>query len=293
MFKTLFLISTAILAGLSGSQGLKLYQNVKRPLTVVSVPVRPSVREAVPAARRLPPNYHVIIERNPFTRGEPKAPAAAVPLPAPLPVQRVPAANPTVRLERELAAQQPKFKLIGTMTRGREGSAVITLDTSEQKLYKPGDQITADTRLIEIGKEWVALERGGSKIVLSLKLDQDESARPAPRMETPVSRTVRRGKTAPTAPRVETPPAITSLAQLGPITLPDGRHGLRVFAMRPESPLVQAGLKDGDVILRVNGNEARDPSELYQAFQLTGQSINIDVVRDNQELTLSYVPSQE
>ena len=65
--------------------------------------------------------------------------------------------------------------------------------------------------------------------------------------------------------------------------------GALVAQVEPGAPAVQAGIKTGDVILAVNGQEIKDPRELARriAAITPGTSAKIDVFRDGKNETLT------
>ncbi|MGH2617760.1 MAG: PDZ domain-containing protein, partial [Thermomicrobiales bacterium] len=69
-----------------------------------------------------------------------------------------------------------------------------------------------------------------------------------------------------------------------------GMQGFRVFSIKPQSLIDRLGLKNGDIIQRVNGVELSDPSTALTLLQdLQGNSqMRIDVLRNQQPVTLSY-----
>jgi Do/DeqQ family serine protease len=75
--------------------------------------------------------------------------------------------------------------------------------------------------------------------------------------------------------------------------------GALVSSVQEEGPAAQAGIGQGDVILRVNGAEVGDSNDLRNRIgSLTpGSAVTLDVVRDGQErqvrVTLGELPSSE
>jgi general secretion pathway protein C len=71
----------------------------------------------------------------------------------------------------------------------------------------------------------------------------------------------------------------------------DGKAaGFRLFAIRQDSVFEKIGLKNGDVVTRVNGNDLTDPARamsLIQELRNEGR-ITVDVMRNRQPTTLSY-----
>ena len=66
--------------------------------------------------------------------------------------------------------------------------------------------------------------------------------------------------------------------------------GFRLFAIRSGSLFDKIGLKNGDIIQRINGNEMNDPSRALQLMQdLRNETdLAIDVTRNRQPLSLKY-----
>jgi general secretion pathway protein C len=63
-----------------------------------------------------------------------------------------------------------------------------------------------------------------------------------------------------------------------------------LFAIKAESLIDRLGLKNGDIVQRVNGIEISDPSTAFSLLQdLQGHSqVRVDVLRNHQPVTLSY-----
>jgi general secretion pathway protein C len=66
--------------------------------------------------------------------------------------------------------------------------------------------------------------------------------------------------------------------------------GFKVFAIRPGSLFAKIGLQNGDVVKRINGIEVQGPEQAMAAYaQLRDETnINIELVRQNQNKTLTY-----
>jgi general secretion pathway protein C len=71
----------------------------------------------------------------------------------------------------------------------------------------------------------------------------------------------------------------------------DGKAaGFRLFAIRQDSVFEKIGLKNGDIISKINGNELTDPARamsLIQELRSEGH-ITVDVMRNRQPTTLNY-----
>lgn len=76
----------------------------------------------------------------------------------------------------------------------------------------------------------------------------------------------------------------------------DGKSalGLIVERIMEDSPASEAGIEQGDVILMINGNEAKDLASLQQAVQQAGKedrSVKLKLERDGKELTIKVKPT--
>lgn len=76
------------------------------------------------------------------------------------------------------------------------------------------------------------------------------------------------------------------------------QQGAVIAQVMPRSTAARAGLREGDVVLRVNGRPIRDGSALRNAIGLleVGASVQLDILRDGKPLTINarvgeYVPA--
>ncbi len=76
-------------------------------------------------------------------------------------------------------------------------------------------------------------------------------------------------------------------------------QGAVIAQVSPRSAAARAGLKEGDVVLRINDRTIRDGSSLRNAIGLldVGEAVRLDILRDGQPLTLNakvgeYVPAK-
>lgn len=66
--------------------------------------------------------------------------------------------------------------------------------------------------------------------------------------------------------------------------------GFRLFAIRQDSLFDKIGLKNGDIISRINGQDMTDPAKAISLFQelRNERQINVELTRNKEPLTLSY-----
>lgn len=69
----------------------------------------------------------------------------------------------------------------------------------------------------------------------------------------------------------------------------DGR-GVRLQFRNPSNALARLGLKDGDVVLSLNGEPIRTPEELYNSYLILRNtpSVDIEVLRDGKPTSVRY-----
>ncbi|WP_153306836.1 PDZ domain-containing protein [Desulfonatronum thioautotrophicum] len=88
-------------------------------------------------------------------------------------------------------------------------------------------------------------------------------------------------------PLLSDPNALLQMASFKPFTI-DGRvSGFQVLSIRPDSVLYRVGLRNGDVLARINGQTLTGPTQLLQAYAGMDRSsvISLDVQRASQMQT--------
>lgn len=78
------------------------------------------------------------------------------------------------------------------------------------------------------------------------------------------------------------------------VTLGTADQGVRVASVVAGSPAEKAGLKQGDVIVRVDGNRVRQPSDVVRALSdvKAGEQVTLTVLRNGQELDVAVTTSK-
>jgi general secretion pathway protein C len=204
-----------------------------------------------------------------------------------------------------VVAHNGTFKLWGTAIRDRDDAFAIIEDQSSraQGLYRKGQTIAPGVTLVQVDWDRVIIEREGRPETLVLPTDA-----PAP----PPTQVAKAALTLPSdaatgvsqvAPdtfqldRQEVDRAMSNLNEIFtqvravPYSTPDGvTQGFRLFSIKAESLIDRLGLKNGDIVQRVNGIEVSDPSTAFTLLQdLQGYSqVRVDVLRNHQPVTLSY-----
>jgi len=67
-------------------------------------------------------------------------------------------------------------------------------------------------------------------------------------------------------------------------------NGFKVFAIKPNSIFSKIGLKNGDVIQRVNDRDITTPDKAFQAFQelRNEKSLSVEILRRGERKSLHY-----
>ncbi|XP_061566299.1 serine protease HTRA3 isoform X2 [Cololabis saira] len=85
-----------------------------------------------------------------------------------------------------------------------------------------------------------------------------------------------------------TPTLVEELKQQNP-DFPDVLSGIYVHEVVPNSPAQKGGIKDGDIIVKLNGNPLVTTAELQEALQ-DETALLLEVRRDNDDLLFSIQP---
>jgi general secretion pathway protein C len=195
------------------------------------------------------------------------------------------------------------LRLWGTAIGDNERAFAIIEDMGAhvQGLYHAGDQILPGVALVEVRWDRVVIDRSGRRETLLLPATPPmmsptlTASTAAPSEERDGVRQVAQDSFQ--IDRKEVDHALNNLNELFtqaravPYTSPEGEaQGFRLFSIKPQSLVDRIGLKNGDIVQRVNGIEISDPSTAFGLLQeLQGHAqVRVDVMRNHQPVTLSY-----
>ena len=180
----------------------------------------------------------------------------------------------------------PSLRLIGTVVGRGTGSYAFFEDTKEkgQFMVKVGDPVDDGILLKAVRKDGAILLIEGKEVFLPFgERETPETSR--------LESVKERGRT---LARREVEGAFKNLneimtqARVIPYTV-DGRLvGYRIFSIRPGSIYSRIGLKNGDIVQRVNGVTLTTPEKAYLLFQqLRNEArITIDILRAGRKVTI-------
>ena len=221
------------------------------------------------------------------------------------------AARPSARRRRSPDPQtksELRLRLLGSVAGDRELACAIIedLSTKAQKIYKIGDTVQ-DARLESIQIDRVTLNRQGRIVVLEIKLTGPASKPPSrgrKRVRTPAPRRPRPDEAVTILSpseieikkdaflaRVGGIQAIMKAAKLTPHYDADGKmDGLKLTGLEKISMARYIGLRDGDVVHKVNGQKLSKPGKALQVFKkLRGQSYaDIELLRGDEKTRLHF-----
>jgi general secretion pathway protein C len=210
--------------------------------------------------------------------------------------------------EPEELAPQPvqlpplRVRLVGTIVGGPEESLAVIEDmgTKEQRLYHLEDIIGTDAKLIEVARNEVTFLRGSVRETLAV----EELGAPGPSSPAQATAPIPARLPRPSGDQrswvldrqevasvLENLPQLLTKARVVPNLSPDGKNdGFRVVSISPASFYERIGLRNGDVLQRINGIEVKDPQTFMQVFtQLKDESsITLDLLRNNKKESFNY-----
>ncbi len=265
----------------------------------------PPVRLATGPLAAIPPDqrsrvqprgyYDIITGRNLFNSNPPpegsSAPASVIPV----------------------ADLKDKAKVRGTIVGSSSSMALIEiLAKHETTLFLVGDLITEGAEVVEILPEGVRYKQGERVGFLSLE-DENAKTAAAPPPSGPLA-----AFSAPPDPEGGAPPSDPNIKQVSDTEFViDQRElenqlaninqlilqarvvpnftagkidGFKIFAIKPDSIFRKLGMRNGDVIMAVNGNNLDNPQKGLQVFQdLQGQrNFSINIRRRSENLMYQY-----
>ena len=193
-----------------------------------------------------------------------------------------------------------RVRLIGTIVGSPEFSMAVIEDlaTREQRLYRLEDIVQADARLVEITRNEVTFLRGliREKLFIEQEITAARSVgQPRPKAPSPARPATSQNKwildKRMVTSALENLPQLLTKARIVPHLSSDGKNnGFRVVSIKPASFYERIGLRNGDVIQRINGIEVKDPVTFMQVFtQLKNETtITLDLLRNNRKESFTY-----
>ena len=243
--------------------------------------------------KRTPSHYAVIHEQDLFHSATEKA-------------AKKPADEKKVLIKEELLDKTPlQVRLRGTVYREKGDSLAIIEDakTRKQDLYHVGDVILGEAKLIAVSRNKVYLERNGKQEVLEVYEGTEAKTEERARRRRPQRGTIpeiagikRLSGNRYRIPQEDLKGAFENmnhlLTQVRVVpNFKDGEpDGFKLLSIKRGSLIHQGGLRDGDIIKRVNGIEIDSPEKAFEVYeQLRNEPlITVEIIRGGRGRTLNY-----
>jgi general secretion pathway protein C len=194
-----------------------------------------------------------------------------------------------------------ELMLLGTVVGSfRETFALVRHTTKqEERVFRLGDMVFDAGRLAEVGKERAFIVINNKKVELLTPMTPPASIPVGPAQSGPANKFTAVASTGAGSyvidqralnATLDNPAQAMSDARLLP-SQKDGKvEGFRASEVKPSGLFAMIGIKNGDVLLRLNDFPMDSPDKALQSFiALKGQSrLKLDIVRDGQPQTFNY-----
>ncbi|MSN26107.1 MAG: general secretion pathway protein GspC [Geobacter sp.] len=215
--------------------------------------------------------------------------------------QLTPIVNSTAAAQAAPVTAPAELMLLGTAVGSfRETFALVRhMTKQEERVFRLGDMVFDAGRLVDVGREKAFIVINNKKVELLTPMAPPPSisATPVPQAAAAVSTAVahqgagsyiidQRALNA----ALDNPAQAMSDARLLP-SQKDGKvEGFRASEVKPNGVFSMIGIKNGDVLLRLNDFPMDSPDKALQSFiSLKGQNrLKLDLIRDGQPVTFNY-----
>jgi type II secretion system protein C len=201
-----------------------------------------------------------------------------------------------------------ELRLIGTAdVDGRGYAAIENVSDKRQEIFEVGETVFAGPTLAKVGPGRALLDWHGRTQMLEIVAPEPETSPSSKKLRTSATGSDSEPKTsdgsirqtganAYLVDRREVEHSIDNLNQIAtqmravPFVRDGQTLGFRVLNIHANSIFERMGLKNGDVIQRVNGVELDSPTKALALLEdvQTAQEIRVDLLRDNQPNSLNY-----
>ncbi len=206
--------------------------------------------------------------------------------------------------EAKTAAFAPTdFTLLGTVTGTfRETFALILkISSKEERVFRLGDNVFSIGTLAMVRKEYVEIQSGGTRVkIVSPTAVEAVQTKPTATIHPPAASSGSLATSSGAGSYVIDQRALNaSLDNIGQTmsdarllpSMKDGKvEGFRASEVKPQGIFGTIGIKNGDILLRINDFPIDSPEKAIQSFaSLKGQTrIRLDLIRDGQPTTFNY-----
>lgn len=191
--------------------------------------------------------------------------------------------------------------LLGTAVGSfRETFALVRNNTKqEERVFRLGDMVFDAGRLVEVKKEQAFIVVGGKKVELLTPMSPPPAAPPAQQQQPAAAAGPAIASTGAGSfvidqralnAVLDNPAQAMTDARLLPSQKEGKIEGFRASEVKPGGLFAMIGIKNGDVLLRLNDFPMDSPDKALQSLiALKGQSrLKLDLIRDGQPTTFNY-----
>jgi general secretion pathway protein C len=201
----------------------------------------------------------------------------AAPPPPPVDDANAPPTNMPLVLTGIIAAGNPK-----------DGLAIIGTSATNAKIYPVGDRVPGNARVHAVYPDRVLLERNGAieALLLPRKFAAGTAPPAAPMGPSPLDRMQRALS--------NEPGLISDVLRPQPVFADGKLHGYRVYPGRDVRAFAALGLRNGDLVLAINGTALDDPARGNDIFSSIGNSdqARVTVMRNGQQQDITLNMAQ-
>ena len=213
--------------------------------------------------------------------------------------QLTPITNAAAAVQAAPVTAPAELMLLGTVVGSFRETFVLVRHTTkqEERVFRLGDMVFDAGRLVEVKKEQAFIVINGKKVELLTPLTPPSAiASPPAVAASSVTAVAHQGGGSYIIDQralnaaLDNPAQAMTDARLLP-SQKDGKvEGFRASEVKPNGVFSMIGIKNGDVLLRLNDFPMDSPDKALQSFiALKGQNrLKLDVIRDGQPVTFNY-----
>ncbi|MBI1922259.1 MAG: general secretion pathway protein GspC [Geobacter sp.] len=186
--------------------------------------------------------------------------------------------------------------LVGTALGSYRDTFALVMKTStqEERVFRLGEKVFGVGPLVAVKKERAYLSVNGKRVELLTPTTPAESGKPGQHSQSQMAAPV--GSSSFVVDQRALNAALDNIGQamtdarLLPSVKEGKVEGFRASEVKPAGIFGMVGIRNGDVLLRINDFPIDSPEKAIQSFvSLKGQSrIKLDLVRDGQPVTMNY-----
>ena len=187
------------------------------------------------------------------------------------------------------------YVLIGTIEGEQFAGAVLDSPANPQAFYRINEKLPDGSRIIKVKRDSVSLKRADGSVTEIQILDDTKIVMATPSAEaSPGVRQMSKDKwmldQREVAASTENMSQILTQARALPYMEAGKTVGFRISEIVAGSLYDKIGIKNGDVIQKVNSQEVDDPGKFFQLYQglKEEKNVTLDIMRNGQRQTLNY-----